>query len=59
MIVTAIAARPVPPMPMPSDVGISPAMIAVVVIRIGRSRVRHDSTIASRSGTPRARSTLA
>jgi hypothetical protein len=46
-------------MPMPSDVGISPAMIAVVVIRIGRSRVRQDSMMASRTGTPRERSTLA
>ena len=34
MIVTAIAARPVPPMPMPSEVGIRPAIIAVVVIKI-------------------------
>ena len=52
MTVTAIAARPVPPMPRPSAVGIRPAMIAKVVIRIGRSRVRHASTIASRSGMP-------
>ena len=37
----------------------SPATIADVVIRIGRSRVRHASMIASRFGTPRARSTLA
>ena len=35
MIVTAMAARPLPPMPMPSDVGMSPAMIADVVMRIG------------------------
>src|SRR5438093_1362387 len=47
------------PMPIPSAVGISPAMIAKVVIRIGRRRVRHASTIASRSGTPRARRVLA
>jgi hypothetical protein len=34
-------------------------MIAKVVIRIGRKRVRHASMIASRSGMPVARSVLA
>jgi hypothetical protein len=55
MIVVAIADRWVPPMPSPSAVGISPAMIAAVVIRIGRSLVREASMIASCSGRPCAR----
>ena len=46
-------------MTAPSAVGIRPAMIAKVVMRIGRRRVRHASTIASRSGSPAARSVLA
>ena len=58
MIVTAIAERWAPPMPTPSAVGSSPKMIASVVIRIGRSRVRHASTIAWSRGTPCARRTL-
>ena len=59
MTVMAIAARPVPPMPSPRDVGIRPAMIAQVVIRIGRSLVRQACTIASRNGMPSARRVLA
>ena len=34
-------------------------MVAMVVIRIGRRRVRPASTVASRSGLPARRSTLA
>jgi hypothetical protein len=46
MIVTAMAERWAPPMPTPSAVGSSPKLIACVVYRIVRCRVRHASTIA-------------
>ena len=35
------------PSPMPSAIGIRPTMVAMVVIRIGRSRVRPASMVAS------------
>ncbi len=47
------------PSPMPSAMGASPTMVAIVVIRIGRSRVRPAATVASMRDWPRARSTFA
>ena len=48
------------PSPMPErHRHAGPTIVAIVVIRIGRSRVRPASIVASISGLPRARSTLA
>src|SRR6266849_5166649 len=47
------------PSPMPSAIGTRPTMVAMVVMRIGRSRVRPASTVASIRSLPRSRSTLA
>ena len=47
------------PSPIPSAIGIKPTIVATVVIRIGRRRVRPASMVASSSGLPRPRSTLA
>src|SRR5262249_5663895 len=55
MIVTAMAERCALPAPCPNAVGIKPAMIANVVIRIGRKRARSACRIASRKGAPSAR----
>ena len=46
------------PSPWPIATGSMPAMIASVVIRMGRSRARSASICASSRGIPRSRSTL-
>ena len=51
MIVTAMADRCEAPAPMPIAVGIRPATIDNVVIRIGRSRTRFASMIAVVNGS--------
>ena len=47
------------PSPMPSAMGSRPAMVAMVVMRMGRSRVFPACTVASTSGCPRSRRTRA
>ena len=54
MIVTAIADLVAAPVPMAIAVGIKPAMIEKVVIRMGRRRIRFASSTAARSGNPSA-----
>ena len=54
MIVTAIEAREPAPAPRPKAIGAIPAMMAMVVIRIGRSRVVLAVTSASCRSMPRS-----
>ena len=58
MMVTAIADRCAEPAPIPNAVGMSPATIENVVIKIGLSLTWFACMMASRSGTPCARSLL-
>jgi hypothetical protein len=54
----AIGARNSAPSPSAKNSGSMPKIIAVVVIRIGRSRVRPAVTSAARRSRPRRRSTF-
>ena len=56
MIVTAIDAREPAPAPRPNAIGSIPATIAIVVMRIGRSRTWLAAMIASCRSMPCARS---
>ena len=58
MIVTATAERWADPAPMPMAVGMRPATIESVVIRIGRRRTWLAWRMACRRGTPSASSLL-
>ena len=57
---TAVAseAREAEPSPLPRATGNMPAMMASVVMRIGRSRARSACICASSRPSPRPRSTL-
>ena len=44
------------PVPRPTAIGSVPMSAAIVVIMIGRKRIKHASTIASRGGFPSLRS---
>ena len=54
----AIGARISAPSPIAKNSGSMPKIIAVVVMRMGRSRVRPAVTSASRRSRPRPRSTF-
>ena len=59
MITVPIDLRNSAPSVIPSASGIMPAIIATVVMTIGRKRIVADSRIASTSSIPRARSVFA